>query len=143
MGRWPPQTSPIMRATRWILGLGVMALLAWGAWRAVGLYHWLGRSFDCSNTILSEAVSSDGKRAATAFERNCGATSSFVRIVSVRLAAATFDPEAEKEYVLVVEGQPEIKVARDAPDYLSVKFGATPRIVRQVLIWYGVTVSYD
>lgn len=132
-----------MRATRWILGLAVVALLAWGAWRAVGLFSRLGGFFDCSNTILSEAVSSDGKRAATAFERNCGATTPFVRIVSVRLAAAAFDPEAEKEYVLVVEGQPEIKLAWDAPDYLSVKFSATPRIVRQVLIWYGVTISYD
>jgi hypothetical protein len=132
-----------MRATRWIPGLAVVALLAWGAWRAVGLYDWLGRWTDCSNVILSEAVSSDGKRAATVFERNCGATTSFARFVSVRLAAAAFDPQAEKEYVLVVEGQPDIKVAWDAPDYLSVKFGATPRIVRQVLIWYGVTVSYD
>ena len=97
----------------------------------------------CSNETLSEAVSSDGKRTATAFERNCGATTPFVRIVSVRMTDTAFDAEAENRYVFVVDGQPELRVAWDGPDNLSVKFGGGGRIVRQVLIWYGVIVSYD
>src|SRR5262245_8016231 len=127
-----------MKGTRWIRCLAAAALIAWGAWRAMG---WL-RASDCSNTILSEAVTDDGKRTATVFERNCGATTSFVRFVSVRMANAAFDAELENQYVFVIEGQPEVRIAWEGPDHLSVKF-ASGRIIRQVMIWYGVTVLYD
>jgi hypothetical protein len=128
-----------MRVARWILGLAAAALIAWGAYRAMG---WLRAATGCSNVILSEAVTSDGKRTATVFERNCGATTPFGRFVSVRLTKTSFDPEREDQYVFVIDGQPEVRIAWESPDHLSVKF-ASGRIVRQVLIWYGVTVLYD
>jgi len=132
-----------MRVTRWVLGLAGAALIAWGTYRAIAVYGLYRAATDCSNEILNEAVSSDGKLTATAFERNCGATAPFVRIVSVRATKAAFDGDTEKEYVFVVEGQPELQVAWNGPDYLSVRFGGGGRVVRQALIWYGVTVGYD
>jgi hypothetical protein len=132
-----------MRVTRWVLGLAGAALIAWGSYRAMAVYGLYRAATDCSNEILNEAASSDGKLTATAFERNCGATAPFVRIVCVRATNAAFDGDAEKEYVFVVEGQPELQVAWNGPDHLSVRFGGGGRVVRQALIWYGVTVAYD
>jgi len=131
-----------MRVIRWALGLAGVALIAWGAYWAIAVYG-LYRATDCSNEILNEAVSNDGKLTATAFEQNCGATAPFSRIVSVRAANTAFDGDAEKEYVFVVEGQPDLHVAWDGPNHLSVRFGGGGRVVRQALIWYGVTVGYD
>lgn len=131
------------RATRWLMGIAGIALLAWGGYWAIMVY-WLSRaSTDCSNKVLSEAVSSDGKLTATAFERNCGATAPFVRIVSVRAAGAEFDGDAEKRYVFVIQGQSDIRVAWTGPEQLSVKYGGGGRVMRQAVVWYGVAVSYD
>lgn len=133
-----------MRVTRWVLGIAGAVLIAWCAYRVTAL-GWLGAAmFDCSNETLSEAVSSDGVLTATVFERNCSATTPFVRIVSVRATTAAFDADAENRQLFVIEGQPDVQVAwtASAPYYLSVKFGSG-EIVKQALIWYGVVVSYD
>ena len=61
----------------------------------------------------------------------------------MRTTNAAFDAEAETEYVFVVQGQPELQVAWNGPDYLSVRFGGGRRVVRQASIWYGVPVGYD
>lgn len=132
-----------MQVTRWVLGLVAVALIAWGAYWALAVYGLYRAATNCRNEILNETVSSDGNLTATAFEQNCGATAPFLRIVSVRATNKAFDSEAEKQYVFVVEGQPDLQVAWDGPRHLSVKFGGGYRVVRQALIWYGVTVAYD
>ena len=46
----------------------------------------------CENTLISDALSSDGRYTASVFERNCGATTSSVFVVSLRHAEDEFNP---------------------------------------------------
>jgi hypothetical protein len=67
-------------------------------------------SFTCSASVLSEAISPDGKYIATVFERNCGATSPFVRTVTVRSKGTRFQAEDENAWVFVTEDQPKVGI---------------------------------
>ena len=55
-----------MRVTKWVLGLAGATLIAWGTYRAMAVYGLYRAVTDCSNEILNEASSSDGKLTATA-----------------------------------------------------------------------------
>ncbi len=130
------------RATRWLLGIAAAGLLAWGGYWAVAVYA-LGRALsDCSSDVLSEAVSPDQQYVATAFERGCGATTPFVRIVSVRATRTRFDGDDRDRWVFAVEGQPEIRLAWTDPERLTIKHGGG-RVSRQAVVWYGLSVSYE
>ena len=133
-----------MRWLRWIVGIAVMVALMWVGYWAVAI-HLLNRALsDCSNAILSEVMSPDELYIATAFERSCGATTPFVRIVSIRPAGKAFDSEDRDRYVFVIEGQPNTRLAWTAPQYLRVSYsGGGGRINRQVVNWYGISVSYE
>lgn len=66
----------------WVVVLvSVAGFLAWVGYWAVAVYF---LRFECENVVLQEAISSNGQYIATAFERNCGATTGFERIFSVR-----------------------------------------------------------
>ena len=62
-------------------------------------------SFDCRNEPLQEIASPEGKYTATFFERNCGATTPYHRIVTLRLTGTRFDPEKHDNWVFVSKGQ--------------------------------------
>src|SRR5262249_32331310 len=74
----------VMRWLRWIIGTAVALVLIWAGYWAVAIYALNRAVTECSNEILQEATSTDDQYVATAFERNCGATAPFVRIVSLR-----------------------------------------------------------
>jgi hypothetical protein len=131
------------RWLRWLVALTILTTMAWGGYWAVAIYALSRSQTDCSNDVLQEAMSSDGKQIATAFERNCGATTPFVRIVSVRPGGSRFDSENTDEWVFTVEGQPDIQLTWTAPERLTVKYGGGSRVFRKAVVWYGLVITYE
>jgi len=134
---------PVMRWLRWLIGAVVVLALVWVGYWVLAIQA-LDQAFECSNDTLQQAESIDGNFVATAFERNCGATSPFVRIVSsIRPSADHFDPNNRDEWAFAVEGQPDIRMTWAGPRNLTVKYGAGGgRVARQAVAWYGVSISY-
>lgn len=132
------------RWLRWLVGTAVVLIVVWGAYWAVATYA-LGRALtECGSEVLQETSSTNGQFTATAFERGCGATSPFTRIVSVRASAARFDGEDREKWVFTIEGQPDIRLMWTGPAHLTVKYGGGGgRVMRQAVVWYGVAVSYE
>src|SRR5207245_7370313 len=89
-----------MHAKVRIAGWGV--LLITGAVCAFLAYRYAmssALSTDCSNKVLEEVRSPDGAYAAAVFERNCGATNGYYRVVSLRPKDGKFDPEIQDDWI--------------------------------------------
>jgi hypothetical protein len=81
--------------------------------------------FNCANTVLSEAVSPDSRYTAAVFERNCGATSPFLRVVSIRTKGARFDGSIKKSWIFEAKDQPTVSVSWAGPQNLIVRHSAS------------------
>jgi hypothetical protein len=77
-------------------------------------------SFSCSSSVLSEAASPDGQYIATVSERNCGATSPYIRVVSIRPEGTRLRVENDSSWVFVTEDQPTVEVIWSGPRKLTV-----------------------
>jgi len=133
-----------MRWLRWLIVTAVLLMVAWGGYWAVAT-HELNRAVtECGNEVLQDGTSTDGQLVATVFERGCGATSPYTRVVSIRPSGARFDGANREEWVFVIQGQPDIRLAWASPERLIVKYGGGGgHVVRQTVIWNGVAVSYE
>lgn len=142
--RVPHEQELVMRWARWFVGIALLLIVVWGGYWAVAT-HALNRAVtDCDNEVLQEATSTNGQLVATAFERGCGATAPFTRVVSVRPGGARFDGEKRDEWVFMIQGQPDIRLTWGGPERLTVKYGGGGgRIVRQAMVWNGVAVTYE
>jgi hypothetical protein len=99
-------------------------------------------NFICGNDILQEAVSPDGQFIATVFERDCGATTAFYRIVSLRKAKHSFNSEAKDDWVFHIKYQPKIKLSWTSGDKLSIYYGEGGRQPIMEPAWNEVKISY-
>jgi hypothetical protein len=133
----------VKRWQRWLIGMAILVVVAWGGYWVVAVYALSRSQTDCSNEVLQEAMSSDGKYIATAFERNCGATTPFARIVGVRSGRSRFDSESTDEWVFTVEGQPDIQLTWMAPERLTIRYAGGGHVFRKAVIWYGLVISYE
>jgi hypothetical protein len=101
-------------------------------------------SFNCASSVLSETSSPDGRYISTVFERNCGATSPFVRIVSLRAKGTPFRVENDSSSVFATEGQPNVEVSWTGPRQLVVVthgYSRTPNERRlKAVQWKDVAV---
>ena len=100
-----PEQEVVMRWLRWVVGLAVLLLVAWGGYWAVAIYVLDGALTECGNTVLQEVSSTDGHLVATAFERGCGATTAFTRIVNLRSAGTRFDGEDSEEWIYMTNAR--------------------------------------
>lgn len=132
-----------MRWVRWLVGTAIAVAVLWGGYWAVATYALSRALTDCGNEVLQEAYSTDGQFLATAFERGCGATSPFARIVSVRGSGKPFDGEDREKWVFTIEGRPDVRLTWAGPKHLTVKYGGGGRVVRQAVVWNGVTIAYE
>ena len=64
----------------------------------------------CSNELIADLPSPDHAYVATVFERNCGATTPYVRVVMLRQFDSKFDAERPGDWVSTTEGQPIVEV---------------------------------
>jgi hypothetical protein len=136
-----PTEPPVRPWFRWLVGAAAALVMTWGGYWALATYE-LSRS-ECSNEVLQEAASPDGGFTATAFERNCGATAPFARIVGVRSPRDQFDGDQRDQWVFVAQGQPAIQLTWTEPGHLTIKYGGGSRVVRKAVTWYGVNLSYE
>jgi len=97
----------------------------------------------CGNEIIDEVVSPDRKYVASVFERSCGATTPFVRVVSLRTSDTTFDPEDHDNWVFTIRGQPEVSVSWLARDKLRISYSGIGDLPNQRKKWKDVLVYYD
>jgi hypothetical protein len=96
----------------------------------------------CGNEVLGEFRSPDGKYIATVFERNCGATTPYVRVVSLRRAESSFDPESTGDWVFTLKHQPSIEVKWEDSTHLFITHGRNDDSPTRRNDWNEVRISY-
>ena len=88
------------------------------------MYHYVmssALSTDCRNSTIEEVRSPDGAYVATVFDRNCGATTPYYRVVSLRFTGSKFDQEMQDDWIFEVKNKPEILLKWADPRHLSVR----------------------
>lgn len=96
----------------------------------------------CSNSLYDEKVSPDGKITASFFERNCGATTPYVQVVSLRLSNEEFEPEKFDNWVFTIHGRSKIKMTWEETDKLSISYSETGDSPTLKNNWKEITISY-
>jgi len=122
----------------WSLALAGLALAAVAYFYARSLALFGG----CGNDILAEAVSPDGAYVAAVFERNCGATTPYYHVVSLRLRADRFDPEKQSAWVFEVRDRPTVRVSWTGNRQLSIVRNSAREATLQLQSWEDVRISY-
>lgn len=97
----------------------------------------------CGNEIINEAAAPDNKHIATVFERNCGATTDYSRIVAVRAVDQQFMPDNADQYVLTVSGRYPISISWTDSTQLQIAMSVPAKnvFVRRES-WDGVRIKY-
>jgi hypothetical protein len=96
----------------------------------------------CSNEVIAEIPSPDGAYVATVFERNCGATTPFIRVVMLRSASSTLDADRHADWVSTTEGQPTVDVRWLNENELQVTSAGGGRVGTRRTQWNRVRISF-
>lgn len=97
----------------------------------------------CSNDLIDEVTSPSGKYVASTFERNCGATTPYISIVSLRSANTKFTPEDHENWVFKIRGRSSLEVSWVAIDKIKISYSGTGNEATQRMQWREIAVSYD
>lgn len=97
----------------------------------------------CSNELINEVISPDRKYVASVFERDCGATVPYIRVVTLRLSNAKFFAEEYDNWVFTIHGQSDVRVSWAATDKLKIAYSGTGDRPTQREKWKNVVISYD
>jgi hypothetical protein len=101
-------------------------------------------SFDmslCDNQLIEDVKSPNGKYTASVFERDCGATTPYIEIVSLHSSAAKFDPENYDNWVFTVQGRSKVKATWISDDKLKVSYTYTGEALTQQEKWNGIDIT--
>lgn len=96
----------------------------------------------CSNDVLSESTSPDGEYVASVFERNCGATTPHVQVISLRLSNTKLNPERHEDWVFTIHGQSRIDLHWESARKLKISYSGTGDNPTQRVSWQDVIISY-
>jgi len=96
----------------------------------------------CSNEIQAQSDSPDRLLNATWFVRDCGATTDFSTIVSVRSAGEPY--ERDKYWAFVAKGRQKLRLVWESSDHLTIEcVGCEQRdIFKKLTIMNKVKISY-
>ena len=99
----------------------------------------------CSDTVQSETTTTDGIYVATLYERNCGATTSFVTRENLRSQGARF--AGDVGLVFVVSGKPKVNLSWENDSSLVIECvqcssSHNYKIFKQESDWGSVRISY-
>jgi hypothetical protein len=124
-----------------------MAKVAIGAMVAValavlGYFYWMNTAtlFTCDDALKKEVSSKDSAYTAAFFEQNCGATTDYTSIVSLRPHEERFTG-AQDEPILVIRGQCPVEMVWNER-VLSVSYQKSCDVAEQVASWRDVTISF-
>jgi hypothetical protein len=93
------------------------------------------------NDILQQAPSPDGKYVAIFFERSCGATTPFVRMVSLRLFDEAFSNDKAANPVFSIVSEPNVNLIWSGPRRLSLVSSQCDENSLRHKTWRDVEVS--
>lgn len=96
----------------------------------------------CDNSLRNEVVSADGAVVASLFERNCGATTPYIQVVSLRFLDEKLEPEKFEDWVFTIRGRPIVKVTWEGPDKLSISYSGTGYSPTLKNKWRRVTIIH-
>jgi hypothetical protein len=97
----------------------------------------------CGNEVLQEIDSQDHRYTASVFERDCGATAPFVRVVSLRTEGTKLDTESRGDWILALRGQDTLQLRWASERHLVIG-GATRDPKAQIRSsWLDVKVSLE
>jgi hypothetical protein len=97
----------------------------------------------CGNDVIKESVSPDGKYVASVIERNCGATTPYVQVISLRLSNTKLDPEKHDDWVFTIHGQSKIELNWESTRKLNISYSGTGDNPTQRVSWQDVAISYN
>lgn len=147
--RWSPLDPPLLEqdpaasATRARVSIRVIVCLGIGL--ACVAAVWMVASWSmfgpCSDTILSEATSPDGRWIATLFERDCGATTSYSTQLNLRPADKRFKSDKQPS-AIVVRTEGCIQFWWEGQSDLLVQLPDDARIFMQERWQDGITIRY-
>jgi hypothetical protein len=98
---------------------------------------------ECSNTILSEVASDDARYVAALVERNCGATTDYSTIITLRLATSAFS--ADSGIVFVAKGRQEVGIRWISETNVRVTCSSCAErdVFKREPVWKDVSILYD
>lgn len=99
---------------------------------------------DCGNDVFREVASPDRKHIATVFERNCGATTDYVRVVMIRDKSDRFDGDDVDEFIFTMQGRHNVDVRWvNANHLVIVRPERTQDIFKNRDSWKGIKITYS
>jgi hypothetical protein len=116
---------------KWLLLCSVSVLLA-----ACG-------SSLCGTEVLEERPSPSGAYTASVLKRNCGATTPFVNIVSLRESSAQLDTEDDESWVFTIHGESKVAIEWRGDRSLLVKYSGTGDNPTKRTKWRSVSVDFE
>ena len=133
--------SKILRGPIGIVGFAIFAVSI----AIVGILH-----FDplCSEEVLEQQPSPDGRYVAVLMERNCGATTRYVEHINLRLANHNFWPDflggtISKGEVFTMESRNGGQVRFEwAAKSLNIEYPGYERVFQNKTSWEGVQINY-
>ncbi len=98
----------------------------------------------CDDQITREAASDDDKFIATLYVRNCGATTDYSSIVSLREKTSEFDGDADANIIFVAKGRQTIGFNWVSPNEIRVQCNTcvSGDIFKHEHSWKTVQISY-
>ena len=96
----------------------------------------------CGSAIIKESVSPGQKYIATVYEWDCGATTSFNRVINIRSYGSDFDGGDQDDWVYSLEGQLDVNVMWLSKDELKVFYPAGTNPHAQTS-WRDVRISFQ
>ena len=127
-----PRAKGIVVAAVVILVVG--ATYAFYAWTALSL------ASHCGDETKKEVSSPDGAYVAAFFERNCGATTDYVSIVTLRRRGDQFNGDKD-EAILVIDGSCPIDLVWTGRA-LAASYANSCSVVNRSPSWRDVTISF-
>jgi len=124
---------------KFILPLTILVVVVVGVIGAI-YWHFNQPMFDCRDTILLENVSPDKKWILTAFIRDCGATTDYSTIISIREQGKWFDSKRDP-ILFVVSGKEQLNIKWENERRVVIEH-QLGRIFRQETKWNNLQVTY-
>lgn len=98
--------------------------------------------FSCDDETLQEVKSPNGGFVATVFVRDCGATTDFSTLLSLRKAGQAFSPDKDDQGIQTsFEGRHEVKIRWLSARKLEVVLPKA-RPVKRHNRWQAITITY-
>ena len=98
---------------------------------------------ECSNEVLSEVDSPGRHYTATLFERNCGATAPFVRVVGLRVAGTKLEAESRNDWAFVLRGRDPLLLRWTSERHLVVVGGGRDPSAQLRSSWRDVEIGFQ